>query len=167
VETFNFISFLESTVSIKKHASKILSQCSWNVESPWSSCSRLPDIFCLPSLSWLLWVSTLTSQTWLSCLYRFKSLIASWVLHAYLSSSGTGYLAPKEKSVMVTCSTLADPGSPSLQTSCELCKTIHLHLLLMGSGEQEALHYTDNIMSMDSFWDLCEEGNTYLPFREI
>jgi hypothetical protein len=37
----------------------------------------------------------------------------------------------------------------------------------MGSGEQEALHYTDNFMSMYGFWDLCEEGKTYLPFREI
>jgi hypothetical protein len=37
----------------------------------------------------------------------------------------------------------------------------------MGSGEQEAFHYTDNFMFIDSFWDLCEEGKTYLPFKEI
>jgi hypothetical protein len=111
-------------------------------------------------------VSTLTSQAWLTCLYRFKSLIASWVLHAYLSSSGTAYSGPKEKSVMVTCSTLGDHGSPSLQTSCEFFKSIPLHLLLMGSEEEEALHYTGNFMSIDSLWDLCEEGKpTYLSER--
>jgi hypothetical protein len=62
---------------------------------------------------------------------------------------------------------LGDHGSLSLQTFYEVCKSIPLHIILMGSGEQEALHYTDNFMSMYGFWDLCEEGKTYLPFREI
>jgi hypothetical protein len=36
----------------------------------------------------------------------------------------------------------------------------------MGSGEQEELHCTFNFMSIDNFWDLCEERKHYLTYLQ-